>query len=172
MSTGLAAVEPPAALDAERAFLGAILLLGLSDSGRSRQASTVGLLRAEHFYSPEHRAIFGTVLDLLGAGQPVDPITVAGRLRATPAREGVRFAEGRDLGVVLHDLMDATPCPASAGWYADLVADAAVRRRVWEAGRRLEQAATRPMSLGELRALLLTEVAEVEATWERPEGPS
>lgn len=167
------AAQPPAALDAERAFLGAILLLGLTESGRPQQGTTAALLRRDHFYDPEHRLIFATVVHLLEAGQPVDPITVAGRLRSVPAQEGgARLADHRDVGVRLHDLMQATPCAASAGWYADLVAEAAVRRRVQEAGRRLEQAASRPMGLDELRALLLTEVAEVEATCERPERPS
>lgn len=70
---------PPADLPAERALLGAVLLrptevlVDLDAAGIT--------LDPQAFYHPGHRHIWDALVDLDAAGEPIDAVTVAGRLR-------------------------------------------------------------------------------------------
>src|SRR5215813_15611002 len=66
---------PPQALQEERAVLGALLLDGVAIWPR------LGTLAPSDFFKDGHRQIFGAILDLGGAGQAVDLITVSRQLR-------------------------------------------------------------------------------------------
>jgi len=73
----------PHNLDAERAVLGAVLLdprtlLTLQD-----------LIRPEHFFSAAHRAIFQSMLAMSEDNEPVDPTTLAERLRRHQQLESI-----------------------------------------------------------------------------------
>ena len=82
---------------------------------------------------PVHATIFDAILDLYGRGEPADPITVAAAL-----------ADSGDLGRIggapyLHTLMASVPTAANAAYYARIVAERAVLRRLVEAGTRIVQ---------------------------------
>lgn len=66
---------PPHDLDAEAAFLGAVLL------GRSAVAAGLSTCSAGDFYRPAHARVFAAVASPHDEGQPLDPVTVAERLR-------------------------------------------------------------------------------------------
>ena len=66
---------PPHHLEAERAVLGAILLEG---AGALQQ---LGALEPDDFYLEADRVIFGVMLGLAGAGEPIDLLLVADALR-------------------------------------------------------------------------------------------
>ncbi|HEX5540867.1 MAG TPA: replicative DNA helicase [Micromonospora sp.] len=96
-------------------------------------ADVVEILKTDDFYRPIHATIFDTILDLYGRGEPADAITVAAAL-----------ADSGDLGRVggapyLHTLIASVPTAANAAYYARIVAERAVLRRLIEAGTRIVQ---------------------------------
>jgi replicative DNA helicase len=118
---------PPQDLAAEQCVLGGMLL------SKDAIADVVEILRTGDFYRPIHATIFDAVLDLYGRGEPADPITVAAAL-----------ANSGDLARVggapyLHDLVSTVPTAANASYYARIVGERAVLRRLVEAGTRIVQ---------------------------------
>lgn len=76
--------QPPHDADLERAVLEVALLHGdyATDSEPSVLDQIVATgLQADHFYDPAHGRVWGAVLSLLHAGEPVDVHTVAARCR-------------------------------------------------------------------------------------------
>ena len=96
-------------------------------------ADVVEVVRATDFYKPAHQTIFDVVVDLYGKGEPADPITVSAEL--------TRLGEiGRVGGApYLHTLLSSVPTAANAGFYASIVQEQAVLRRLVEAGTRIVQ---------------------------------
>ena len=66
---------PPHNLEAEESLLGAMLLSG------DAIAAAVDVVSRDDFYRPAHGHIFDAITSLYGAGEPVDPVTVAEELR-------------------------------------------------------------------------------------------
>jgi len=114
-------------LSAEQAVLGALMM-----SPRALD-DVVGQLHAADFYRPVHQVIYETILDLYGRGEPADAITVAAELNRTDQLSKMGGA------VYLHTLIASTPTAANAGYYAAIVAEQAVLRRLVEAGTRVVQ---------------------------------
>ncbi|MFO0905824.1 MAG: replicative DNA helicase [Pirellulales bacterium] len=109
---------PPHALDAEQTLLGALLLDG------DRFVDVSPLLTALDFYDPLHQAIYAAVEKLYEARSPVDAVTVADALRsdeALTARGGMPF---------LVSLVANVPTSSHAVRYAEIVRDAALRRKL------------------------------------------
>ncbi len=96
-------------------------------------ADAVEVLRGADFYRPAHESIYEAILDLYGRGEPADAVTVADELtkRGQLARVGG--------GAFLHQLISSVPTAANAGYYAHIVAERAVLRRLVEAGTRIVQ---------------------------------
>lgn len=118
---------PPQDIAAEQCVLGGMLL------SKDAIADVVEILKAGDFYRPIHATIFDAVLDLYGRGEPADPITVAAAL-----------ADSGELGRIggapyLHTLIASVPTAANAAYYARIVAERAVLRRLVEAGTRIVQ---------------------------------
>jgi len=123
---------PPQDLEAEQAALGGMLL------SKHAIAECQDLVRAEDFYKPAHATIYRTILELAAKGEPADPITVAADL--------TKHGEiGRVGGAsYLHTLPQAVPTAANAAYYAEIVHEKAVLRRLIEAGTRIIQSGYRP----------------------------
>ena len=118
---------PPQDLHAEQSVLGGMLL------SKDAIADCVEVLRSADFYRPQHEAIFDAVLSLYGRGEPADAITVSDEL-------GKRGDLGRVGGqAYLHQLISSVPTAANAGYYAQIVAERAVLRRLVEAGTKIVQ---------------------------------
>ena len=130
--------QPPHNLEAEEAVLGAVLTAG------RLLAEVAGVLEEADFYRPAHRAIWRAMLRLADRGQPTDPVTVLGELD--------HAGELADVGggPFLHTLVAAVPTVANAGHYAQLVAEAARRRRVIDLGIRLAHSDADPAVLAHL----------------------
>ncbi|WP_329456783.1 DUF3987 domain-containing protein [Streptomyces sp. NBC_01497] len=116
---------PPNDPSAEQAALGAMLL------SRPAVAEVSAALSTEDYYRPAHATIHGAIIAMHAAGLPVDPITVAARLRATNDLSRIGGA------TYLHALVQATPTAANGTYYAEIVADLARQRRLIETGTRL-----------------------------------
>ncbi len=96
-------------------------------------ADVVEVLRNGDFYQPKHAVVFDAVLDLYGRGEPADPITVSAALAG--AGELARIGGAP----YLHTLIASVPTAANAAYYARIVAERAVLRRLIEAGTRIAQ---------------------------------
>jgi replicative DNA helicase len=96
-------------------------------------AGVMQALGPDDFYRPAHQAIYDCILDLYGRGEPADAITVAAELNRTAQLSKMGGA------VYLHTLIASTPTAANAGYYAAIVAEQAVLRRLVEAGTRVVQ---------------------------------
>ncbi|GAB1643912.1 hypothetical protein KRMM14A1259_43350 [Krasilnikovia sp. MM14-A1259] len=119
--------SPPQDVAAEQSVLGGMLL------SKDAIADVVEILKAHDFYRPLHATIFDTILDLYGRGEPADGITVAAAL-----------ADSGDLQRIggvpyLHTLIESVPTAANASYYARIVSERAVLRRLVEAGTKIVQ---------------------------------
>lgn len=119
--------EPAADLDAERAVLGAMLLA-------PRVIRDVQLEPAD-FHHPAHEAIYAAISSMAAAGRPVDAITLKDALHETGELSRVGGPG------YLIDLVQSPPTAANVGYYATIVREKAIRRRIAEAGRRITQRA-------------------------------
>jgi replicative DNA helicase len=96
-------------------------------------AEVLELLNEEDLYRPAHRTVFRSILDLYSHGQAVDPVTVAEELR--------RNGQLADMGGApfVHTLVSSVPTAANAGFYARIVKEAGILRRLIDVGTRIVQ---------------------------------
>ncbi len=118
---------PPQDVAAEQSVLGGMLL------SKDAIADVVEVLRPGDFYRPAHQTVYDAVIDLYGRGEPADPVTVAAEL----TRAGTLTKVGG--APYLHTLIASVPTAANAGYYAEIVRERAVLRRLVEAGTRIVQ---------------------------------
>jgi replicative DNA helicase len=90
-------------------------------------------IRPNDFYAPKHELIYDAILSLFGKGEPIDAISVSAEL----TRNGnlVR-AGGADY---VHSLTSFVPTAANADYYAKIVQEKAVLRRMVEVGTKIAQ---------------------------------
>jgi len=96
-------------------------------------ADVLEKLRPGDFYRPAHQNVYDAILDLYGRGEPADAVTVAAELD----RRGLLKRIGG--APYLHTLISTVPTAANAGYYAGIVAEKALLRRLVEAGTRVVQ---------------------------------
>ena len=112
---------PPNNVEAEESVIGSMMLSG------EAIAAVVEIVKAPDFYRPAHQRIFEAVLAIYARGEPVDAITAVEELK----RRGGLDEVGGALAV--YNLVESVPTPASAAYYARIVADNALLRRLIEA---------------------------------------
>jgi replicative DNA helicase len=118
---------PPQDLDAEQSVLGGMLL------SKDAIADVVEILKGADFYKPAHETIYQAILDVYAKGEPADPITIAAELTKRGEITKVGGAS------YLHTLVQTVPTAANAEYYAEIVHERAVLRRLVEAGTRITQ---------------------------------
>ena len=118
---------PPQDLVAEQSVLGGMLL------SKDAIADVVEIIKERDFYRPAHELIYDAILDLYGRGDPADPVTVVAELTK---RGDIARAGGAPY---LHTLISSVPTAANAGYYARIVRDRAILRRLVEAGTKIVQ---------------------------------
>jgi replicative DNA helicase len=118
---------PPQDTAAEQCVLGGMML------SKDAIADVVEIVRPGDFYRPAHTTVFDAVLDLYSRGEPADVVTVA----ATLGNAGDLARVGG--GPYLHTLTSGIPTAANSAYYARIVAEKAIRRRLVEAGTRITQ---------------------------------
>ncbi|NBY31390.1 MAG: replicative DNA helicase [Actinobacteria bacterium] len=118
---------PPQDLIAEQGVLGGMLL------SKDAIADVVEIIRERDFYRPAHELIYDAIVDLYGRGEPVDPVTVSAELTK---RGDIARAGGAPY---LHTLISSVPTAANAGYYAKIVRERAILRRLVEAGTKIVQ---------------------------------
>ncbi len=121
--------SPPHSADAEESVLGGILL--------DNDAINVALerLRPEDFYRPVHASIFEGMMTLIDKREPIDVVTLSQQLRSQGQLEVIGGIE------TLSRLANAVPSSANVGYYAKVVKEMSLRRRlIHEASSIIDQA--------------------------------
>jgi len=118
---------PPHNVEAEESVLGSMLL------SKDAIAEVLELLREDDFYRPAHRTVFRSVLELYGHGDAVDAVTVQEELRRNGSLADIGGAP------FLHTLVASVPTAANAGYYARIVKEAGVLRRLIDVGTQIVQ---------------------------------
>ncbi len=118
---------PPHDLAAEQCVLGGMML------SKDAISDVLDVIKARDYYRPAHQVVHEVIMDLFGRGEPADAVTVAAEL----TRRG-------DIGRVggapyLHTLIASVPTAANAGYYARIVRERAILRRLVEVGTRIAQ---------------------------------
>ncbi|MEV6504812.1 DnaB-like helicase N-terminal domain-containing protein [Streptomyces sp. NPDC051642] len=116
---------PPQDIDAEQSVLGCMMLTNevVSD--------VAAVLTGTDFCEDSHKTIYAAILDLWARAEPADRITVAALLTK---RGHITKVGG---GTYLHALVGMVPTAANAKYYAEIVYERAVMRRMIHAGARL-----------------------------------
>ena len=118
---------PPQDMAAEQCVLGSMLL------SKDAIADVVEYVKGADYYRPAHETIHDAILDLYGRGEPADAVTVAAEL-------GKQGELGRTGGApYLHTLIASVPSAANAAYYAEIVREKAILRRLVDAGTRILQ---------------------------------
>jgi replicative DNA helicase len=118
---------PPHNVEAEESILGSMLL------SKDAIAEVLELLREDDFYRPAHRTVFRSILELYGHGDAVDAVTVQEELRRNGSLADIGGAP------FLHTLVASVPTAANAGYYARIVKEAGVLRRLIDVGTQIVQ---------------------------------
>ncbi|SNT17273.1 replicative DNA helicase [Rhodococcoides kyotonense] len=119
--------QPPQDMAAEQSVLGGMLL------SKDAIADVLEVLRPGDFYRPAHQNVYDAILDLYSRGEPADPVTVSAELD--------RRGELKRIGgpPYLITLTQTVPTAANAGYYAEIVAEKSILRRLVQAGTRIVQ---------------------------------
>ena len=118
---------PPHDILAEQSALGGMLL------SKDAVADVIETLRGADFYVPKHELVFEAILSLYSNGEPTDVVAVTDEL--------IKSGELQRAGGVdyLHSLTSIVPTAANAGYYASIVSERALLRRLVDAGTRIVQ---------------------------------
>jgi replicative DNA helicase len=118
---------PPHDLAAEQCVLGGMML------SKDAISDVLDVIKPHDYYRPAHQLVHDVILDLYGRGEPADAVTVAAEL--------TRHGEIARVGGApyLHTLIASVPTAANAGYYARIVRERAILRRLVEVGTRIVQ---------------------------------
>ncbi len=145
---------PPQDIAAEQSVLGGMLL------SKDAIADVAEVIRGTDFYRPAHEMVYDAIVDLYARGEPADAVTVAAEL----AKRGLI---GRIGGApYLHTLISSVPTAANAGYYARIVRERSVLRKLVDAGTRIAQLGYATDG-GDVDELVNAAQAEVYAVTER-----
>ena len=118
---------PPQDLAAEQSVLGGMLL------SKDAIADVIEILRSNDFYRPAHEIIYESIIELYGHGEPVDAVTLSAELTKRGEIAKVGGAP------YLHTLLSSVPTAANANYYARIVREQSILRKLIEAGTKVVQ---------------------------------
>ena len=109
---------PPHSLEAEQSVIGAMLL--------DRDAILVAseILTSDDFYQNQYGIIFDAMVELCNEGKPVDLVTLQNRLKEKDLPPDISSME------YVRELIEAVPTSANVKYYANIVSEKALLRRL------------------------------------------
>lgn len=116
---------PPQDLDMERALLGSLLM------SQGAMYEVADLISLDAFYAPKHRTIYDAMLGLHQKGEPIDVVTLSGKLKERKQLQDVGGS------AYLSELVGAAASPGSARHYAMSVQSKYVLRSLIDASQRI-----------------------------------
>lgn len=118
---------PPHDLTVEQCVLGSMLISPAAID------DVVELVQARDFYRPAHQSIFERIVGMYGRGDAVDVITVKDELLKSGELSRIGDAP------YLHTLVASVPTAANAAYYAKIVQEKAILRRLVDSGTQIAQ---------------------------------
>lgn len=118
---------PPQDVAAEQSVLGSMML------SKDAILEVAEVITSVDYYQPKHETIHEVIVELSGRGEPADAITVAGELRRRGDLQRIGGAP------YLHTLISSVPTAANATYYARIVRERSIMRRLVSAGTRIVQ---------------------------------
>ncbi|NLK29319.1 MAG: replicative DNA helicase [Clostridiales bacterium] len=111
----------PHSAEAEQSVIGSMIM------DRDAIMSAMEVITGEDFYDQQFRILFDTMVELFNVGKPVDLITLQDRLKEKDVPPQVSSLE------FIRDLVTSVPTSANVRYYAQIVRDKAVLRRLIKA---------------------------------------
>ncbi|MCW3060890.1 MAG: replicative DNA helicase [Capsulimonas sp.] len=121
VAAGLGAYVPPQNIEAEQSTLGAMLI------ERTAIEKAAEILDKEDFYRDAHQVIFDVITTLTERDEPVDLITVQEELKNRDKLDSIGGMK------YLTSLFETTPTAANVEYYAKIVEEKAILRRLIQA---------------------------------------
>ncbi|GAB3990868.1 replicative DNA helicase [Nocardioides marmoraquaticus] len=118
---------PPQDLHAEQSVLGSMLM------SKDAIGDVNEVIGGTDFYKPAHEMIYDAIIDLYGRSEPADPITIKAELERRGQLDRIGGAP------YLFTLESSVPIAANAGFYASIVREKSILRRLVDAGTRIAQ---------------------------------
>jgi len=118
---------PPNNIEAEQSVLGAMLL------DKEAISTATEFISGDDFYREAHKEIFEAIVDIYNRGEPVDLITLTEKLKTRNTLEavgGITF---------LTNLMDAVPTTHNVKYYAKIVEDKSLLRKLIKSSNEIIQ---------------------------------
>lgn len=115
--------------EAEQALLGSMLL------DKEAADTALDIVTVNDFYMDKHREVFAAIAKLRGESQPVDAITITQLLRDKDSIDSVGGAH------YISTLVNTVPTAANVKYYADIVKEKSMLRRVIAVGQNAIQMA-------------------------------
>src|SRR3989338_5659372 len=116
---------PPQDTEMERALLGALLL------NQNAMYEVADLIGVDSFYAGKHRIVFDAMLSLYAKSEPIDVVTVSGKLKERKQLTEIGGA------AFLGELTSAAASPGSARHYAESVQTKFVLRALLDAAAKI-----------------------------------
>jgi hypothetical protein len=137
--------DPPAATDVERSVLSSMML-----DGSQIDNPKVASLQPGDFFDPYHRLVYRQLVGMRLEGQPTDDILLLGHRIAASGE----LPNAEERVALLKSIHAAEATAAYAGHYADLVREAAAKRRLWELQGELAQQIRDRLPAADVRGFL------------------
>ena len=108
----------PHSVEAEQSVIGSMLM------GREAIMTASEILTSEDFYQHQYGIVFDAMVELFNEGKAVDVITLQNRLKEKDVPPGISAME------FVRDLLNAVPTSANVKYYATIVSEKAMLRRL------------------------------------------
>ena len=116
----------PHSIEAEQAVVGAMLM------DRDAILTSSEIISGEDFYQTAYGVIFEAIVEIYNEGKPVDLITLQTRLKEKNVPAEISSLE------FVRDLVTAVPTSANVKYYADIVAEKSMLRRLIKLNEEIE----------------------------------
>ncbi len=120
---------PPQNIDAEQSVLGSILI----DAEAFHRVA--GTMNPDYFYKDAHKYIYLSMVDLVNHSEPVDLVTLTERLKGKGQLESIGGA------YYLSELTDIVSTSANVEYYAKIIEEKAMLRKLISAGSEIVEGA-------------------------------
>ena len=108
----------PNSLEAEQSVVGSMIM------DKDAIVTAMEMLHKDDFYHKQYGILFDAMVELYSAGQPVDLVTLQNKLKEKDVPKEISSLE------FVRDLITAVPTSANIKYYATIVSDNAVKRRL------------------------------------------
>lgn len=118
----------PHSTEAEQSVIGSMLM------DREAILSASEILTGDDFYQHQYQVVYEAMLELFNEGKPVDPVTLQDRLREKDVPPEISSME------FVRDVFAAVPTSANVKYYAGIVRDKAMLRRLIKVNEEISNA--------------------------------